>query len=110
MMRLPSKTQKHRQTALLSLMMLAALSSQPVLALDDTVDCDFFTGHCTGGGPFDEPHPGSGPEFPDPSEPSPPQAPPSSPPPITPPPSQPAPSPANPPPVCDRKPDLPQCN
>jgi hypothetical protein len=97
------------QAALLSLIVLTCLGSSPTLALDDVFDCDFFTGHCTGGGPFDEPH-DSEPDFPDPPEdPTPPQPPKPVPPPVTPP-SQPAPDPIEPPPICDRRPSLPQCN
>lgn len=110
MKKLSAPAKRHAQAVVIPLLLLSALSS-PVLALDDYAECtyDFFTGHCTYGGPYDEPpHPEPEvlePYGPDPYTPgqnqghNPPPPPPQS---TDTPPDELA-------PVCYRKPYLPQC-
>jgi hypothetical protein len=114
--KLSTPVKKRAQAVVIPLLLLSALGfsglSSPVLALDDISDCtyDFFTGHCTYGGPYDEP-PHPEPEVLEPYEDTP----------YTPgqnqgynnPPPPPPQSTDTPPdelaPVCYRKPYLPQC-
>lgn len=116
MNRFTTKAIKYTQAVLISLIVLVLPSGQLASALDDNVDCDFFTGHCTGGGPYDEPPDrdpdDSGPEPLEPQVPSTSQPPVSQPPPASPPVSSPSPNPDDGgiPPICSRKPSLPQCN
>ncbi len=116
-MKLIAKVVRCTQVVLIPLMFMIPLSSQIALA-DDNLNCDWFTGHCYGDGPYDKPgqpwteDDGEGPERPEPfeaDEPLP-STPVGAPQPVTPP-SSPTtvPNGGDSPPICSRKPDLPQC-
>lgn len=117
MARFPSKTTRCLQTALVLLTLSIPLTSQVAIALDDNVTCNFpFDDYCTYGGPYDEPR-GSDrdhvdPDPPEPYQPVPKPVPKPDPKPTPQPVPQPAPQPSGSdiPPICLRKPSLPQCS
>jgi hypothetical protein len=109
MKNLSTPVKRGAQALIIPLLLFSSALSSPVLALDDYAECtyDFFTGHCTYGGPYDEPGPEPEIDYPEPYEPAPPYSPAPQPTyPSSPQPTYPSPEPA---PVCERKPYLPQC-